>query len=63
MKSTYSKSLDTFRISFVLVPCALLSLVLHPKVTGMWFTDVSVPSFIRTPYLSLHAYMQKWLLF
>jgi len=37
---TYSKTEDTFRVEFIVIPCVLLSLVFHPSVTGYTVTDI-----------------------
>merc|ERR1711871_1301182 len=37
---TYSKSEDTFKVEFIVIPCVLLSIVFHPSVTGYTVTDI-----------------------
>ena len=39
-KSTYQEENDTFKDVYILVPCALLGIVLHPNVTGTWLVNV-----------------------
>jgi ER lumen protein retaining receptor len=39
-KSTYQEENDTFKDVYILAPCALLGLVLHPNVTGTWLVNV-----------------------
>eukprot|EP00802_Teleaulax_amphioxeia_P019215 Tamp_19438.p1 GENE.Tamp_19438~~Tamp_19438.p1 ORF type:complete len:319 (+),score=60.61 Tamp_19438:32-958(+) len=39
-KSTYQEENDTFKDLYILGPCAVLGLILHPNVTGNWFVNV-----------------------
>jgi len=39
-KSTYQEENDTFKSIYILAPCAVLGILLHPNVTGSWFVNV-----------------------
>ena len=39
-KSTYQEENDTFKDIYILGPCAVLGILLHPNVTGTWLVNV-----------------------
>ncbi|CCW62406.1 unnamed protein product [Phytomonas sp. EM1] len=39
-KATYDRENDTFRIRYLIAPCMILALLIHPSSRGLWFVEV-----------------------
>jgi len=55
-KHTYDKEHDTFRISFILVPCAIMALIINPEFTIMeilWTFSIYLEAIAVLPQLFL----------
>ncbi|KAL4368938.1 hypothetical protein GQ457_05G003970 [Hibiscus cannabinus] len=58
LKSTYIKELDNFPIYYMVVPCAILALLIHPRAS-MWSTSISQVLWAFCVYLEAVSVMPQ----